>query len=329
MSFKFVIMNSQPPAEKEGQEIVRFTGTAEPFIQSTERESTEVGVDAGGNPRIIYNTGLNRDKVDLYRWLNEDEKEALRKQMDELVPLITKTFGPTILAEDNQNFWGRRRKEINVIKVVNETEKIFFDTGNALHALLYLSIMSGAFMDVVAPTKAWAESHQLPHYLALETDAVNFDGDEDINRLDAAALLGELRKEAPEALLILAWCLLSETSSFGGVNKATSQKELLQSFAKYIDGKLVTKKKRNCSKVFIEYAEKWKSQVLRPSLYAEAYLKSGEYFAFINQREKKYTTASGTALGNTVQEAVDNLLKPKFSADLENLREAVEKKWTE
>ncbi len=58
-------------------------------------------------------------------------------------------------------------------------------------------------------------------------------------------------------------------------------------------------------------------------------LEQGEYYSFINQREKKYVTTEGTVLGNTVVEAVATLQKPKYQQDLEKLRDQVEAKWKE
>jgi len=327
--FRFLIKNSQPDAEKEGSEIVRYSGKAEPFNQGTDREANVIGVDGGGNPKIVYNTGLDIEKVKLYRWLNDEERVEMVKQIKEFLPKIKLSFGgEDVLVDTNQHFWGKR-KDINKLKVVPETEGIFFDTSNALHALLYLSIMSGAFMDVVAPNKEWAEKHQIPHYLELENEATTFEGDIEITRSEAHAGLSKLRKESPEGLLILAWCMLSETRTFGGMNKATPQKDILGSFIQYIDGKLATKRKRSYPSVFLQYMEKWESQQLKPKLYTESYIKAGEYFALVNQKEKKYVTADGTILGNTISEAVDELMKPKNQPDLEKLRDAVEKKWSE
>ncbi len=82
-------------------------------------------------------------------------------------------------------------------------------------------------------------------------------------------------------------------------------------------------------KNFIEYAKKWRGQQSRQALYVEAYVKAGEYFNFIRPKDKKYATAAGTNLGNTLAEAVKTLMQPKFNEDLENLRSQVEAKWKE
>jgi hypothetical protein len=208
---------------------------------------------------------------------------------------------------------------------------VFFDTEKPAHALLYLSIISGAFIDLVAPTRDWAERFQVPHYMALELDEGLYgEEEEDITRSDAHAELGMLRKEfGKDALYILAWCLQYDTNAFGAYNYNTSEKDLINYHIKYIDGKLVTKRKKNMPKNFIEYAKKWRGQQTRQQLYVEAYIKAGEYFNFVTQREKKYVTSDGTILGNTVADAVKAIMQPKFSVDLEKLRGQVEGKWKE
>ena len=82
-------------------------------------------------------------------------------------------------------------------------------------------------------------------------------------------------------------------------------------------------------KTFIDYANKWKGQQSRQELYVEAYIRAGEYFNFITQREKKFVTSDGTILGNTIKDAVTSIMKTKFSVDLQKLREQVEGKWKE
>jgi len=246
-----------------------------------------------------------------------------------MLPIITKAYGGArVVNESNEHFWKQNR-DVARLSLTNEDMDVFYDTKNASHALLYLSIISGAFLDLVSPTRDLAERTQIPCYLALETDE-SFDEEDEITRSDAHAALGDLRKNAdPESLFILAWCLQYETNAFGAYGKNTSMKDLINYHIKYIDGKLVTKKKKNTPKEFITYAHKWAGQQTRPLLYAEAYVKAGEYYGFLNQKVKKFTTSDGTVLGATVTEAVTTLMKPKFSLELEKLRDQVEAKWKE
>lgn len=332
MSIKFSIKHATSKALKEGDTFVRYSGYQEPFFKVSYRTSTRIG-GTDENPIISYTTGLDESKVEFLPWYNAEEKKEVVKQIKELKPLIVKQFGgkesgKEITESTNTYFWGRNR-DISRLSLTNEEIDRFYDTKYPTHALLYLSIINGAFDELVAPTRDWADRNQIPFYLALETDET-FEDEDDITRSDAHAALSELRKDAdPKALFILAWCIQYDTQAFGGINASTPLKNLIITHSHYIDGKLSMKKKKNTPKVFLEYYEKWKGQQTRPALYTEAYIKAGEYFNYINQREKKYVTSDGTLLGNTIPEAIETIMKPKHTLDLEKLRDQVEKKWKE
>lgn len=328
MAFKFSIRNTAPKAEKEGDTIVRYSGTSEPFRRISERSSTPLGYETDGSTKVMFTTGLDDSKVEFFKWYSKEEKEIVKKSIEDLRTGILNFYGgPQVLDPQNKFFW-KKNVDVGRLSLDNETIDTFYDTAHPPHALLYLSVVSGAFMDLVAPTKEWAIRNQIPHYLALEEEVNTSDDEGEVTRSEAHAALTRLKKESPEALFILAWCLQYDTNGYGAYNKATSPRDLITYHIKYIEGKLVTKKKRDCAKTFIEYVEKWEGQQTRPRLYTEAYVKAGDYFSFIQQKEKKYTM-DGSILGNTVEEAVENLHKSKFRQDYEKLRDLVEAKWSE
>jgi hypothetical protein len=329
MSVKFAIRNSAEKAKKEGDSFVRYSGTGEPFNHDDERASRAIETDQLGNPtKWTFVTGLEEDQVEFYKWFTEEEKVVVKETIRTLRPIIERYYGgKNAINPENYSFWKKRR-DINKLKVTHDNIDVFYDTEKPEHALLYLSILAGAFSDVVAPNRDWADRYQIPHYLALELETNDFGDEDDITRSDAHGELALLRKDfGKDALFILAWCIQYDTNAFGAYSYSQSERDLINYHIKYIDGKLQTKKKKNCPKTFIDYAEKWRGSQTRPLLYTEAYIKAGEYFNFINQREKKYVTNDGTILGNTIQDAVTNLMKPKFKQDFENLRTAVEAKW--
>lgn len=328
MSIRFAIKSTAPKAEKEGDMIIRFSGTSEPFNRVSERDVKKVGQN-GNNAKLIFNTGLDEKKVQFYGWYNDDEKKAVVKQIKDMRPIISEFYGGAEVMDSSNEFFWLSNRDVNRLSLSNDTIDAFYDTKNPAHALLYLSVIGGAFSDMVAPNKEWAERFQTPHYLSLETDDV-YENEDDVTRSDAHAALSELRKDAnPDALFILAWCIQYDTNAFGGINKQTPQRQLIQTHIQYIDGKLVSKKKRNTPKIFLDYVERWKGTQTRPALYTEAYIKAGEYFNFVNQRDKNYVTADGTTLGNTVDEAVETIMQNKYTLDLEKLRDQVENKWKE
>lgn len=329
MSIRFAIKSTVAPAIKEGNVTVRFSGTSEVTKSSEERDCTVVGVDGAGNPRFVFNTGLDVDKVDLYRWYSKEEQEEVKKQINELKPLISRANGGDTIIDPTNAFFWKRNKDVNVLSLNSQDLNKFYDTKFVTHALLYLSIISGAFMGMVAPTKEWAENQKIPLYLVLETDDIEED-DTEITKSDAHAALGELKKdENTDALFILAWCIQSDNEKYGAYTKSISKRDLVSYHIQFIEGKLQTKKKRNCPRVFLDYYNKWKKQQTRPLLYTEAYAKAGDYYGFISRRDKVYTTTEGTELGTSMSEVIENLQKTKFSRDLEFLRDQVEAKWKE
>lgn len=330
MSIKFALRNAQGKPTREGDTIVRFTGDSEPFYKVSERTAQSVGLDQKGEPRLVFLTGLDIEKVDQYSWYKEGEKKEIKKQIKDLLPDIKKRFGgDDILDKTNRYFWGSNR-DVSRVALTNSDLDIFYDTANPIHALFYLSIVAGAFIDLIAPTKEYADDHQLPIYMQLDTED-SVDDEDEITRSDAHAALSKLRKEAdPEALFILAWCIQYNNRTYGAYLKSTSYKDLVNYHIKYIDGKLEQKgKKKYTPKVFLDYAERWEGQQTRPKVLIEAYVKAGEYYNFLNKKDRKYVTTDGAILGNTIEDVIETLSKPSFSQDLGKLRDQVEAKWKE
>ena len=329
MNIRFEIKNTASKAETEGDTIVRFSGVSEPFHRVSERASTLIGVDGGGNAKLTFTTGLDEKRVQFYDWYTPEEKEVVKEQIVELKKLVTDAYGgEEVVSPTNKYFWGENRN-VNRLSLSNQEIDQFYDTKNPAHALLYLSIISGAFMETVAPTQEWAERNQIPHYMMLDTEE-SFSDEDEFLKSDAHAALSELRKNDSEALFILAWCLQYDTVAYGAYLRSTSARDLVNYHIKYIDGKLQLKRKRNTPKIFLEYVEKWNGQQTRPLLYTEAYVKAGEYYSFINPTsDSKFTMNNGKELGNTVDEAVKKLTSAKGSKDLEVLRDLVEAKWKE
>lgn len=329
MSIRFAIKNTAPKAIKEGNDIVRYTGVSEPFNRHSERFCKKIGVDGAGNPRLVFTTGLDEKLIPYYIWYSDEEKEVVKQEMRDLIQLIEDYYGKEVLESTNRFFWKDDRN-VSRLSLKNENIDVFYDTSKPTHALLYLSIISGAFIDLVAPTKDWADRYQIPHYLALEADNSQYEDEDEITKSDAHGALTDIRKNhGKDALFILAWCLQYDTNGYGAYTYATSEKDLINYHIKYIDGKLVNKNKKNTAKLFLDYYEKWLGEKTRPLLYTEAYIKAGDYYSYIIQREKKYSTIEGTLLGNTIQDAVSTIMKGKLTPEYEKLREFVEKKWNE
>jgi hypothetical protein len=336
MNLKFAIKPRVGDSEKEGDEIVRFTGSSEIYRQSCERRAIKVGETGSGinkEPHVLFVTGLEEESVDHYDWLSDEEKTEVKKLIKANKPKIESYYGGSeYMKPDNKSFWTSDRAWGRVA-VDNYTVNTLKNTKDPKDCLLYLGIISGAFMDMIAPSKEFAETHSsIPFYLALEDEAVATDAEDYVTKLDAQAALADLAKNSGDGLFILAWILQYDSATFGAYSRVGSTKaDLIKYHSMYIDGLIVPKKglKRNAPKLFIEAYNRFKGAQTKPKLMVEAYVKAGEYFAIINKGSKKYQTKEGTVLGNTIPEAVETLMKAQHTDELERIRDEVEKKWNE
>lgn len=335
MNVRFAIKSVAGEATKEGDEFVRFSGISEPFREGCEREVRKTGeLGEGATKQVFVNftTGLDEELVEFYDWYTEEEKQQVIEFIKENKPRIAKFYGGLdTIKSDNKYFWTRN--EVSKLFVDNYTIGKIFDTKNPNHALLYLGIISGAFMSLVAPTKEWADRHPgINFYLALESESAITDSEVYVNKLQAQAALAELSKNSGDGMFIVAWCTQYDSASYGAYSRvATPPSELIKYHSMFIDGQILAKKgkKRDCPKIFLDYANRWKGQQTKAAVMIEAYVKAGEYYGFINSNKKKYVTDEGTVLGNTISEAVSTLMKNTNAEELDRLREKVEKKWNE
>lgn len=335
MNFKFAIKSVAGDAQREGDEVVRFSGISEPMHQGCEREVRKTGEIGSGRDLqtfVRFNTGLEPDMIEFYDWYSEAEKEALKEFIIENKPKISKFYGgDEVVKPENRYFW--EKKEVYKLFVDNYTVDKLFDTKNPSQCLMYLSIASGAFMSLVAPTKDWAERNPgIPFYLALEAEASTTDSESYVGKLQAQAALSGLSEDSGDGMFIVAWCTQYDSASYGAYSRtATPRSELIKYHSMFIDGNIMGKKgkKRDCPKIFLDYANRWNGQQTKAAVMVEAYVKAGEYYGFINSAKKKYVTDEGTVLGNTIEECIKTLMQNKYSDDLDRLREKVEKKWNE
>lgn len=331
MSIRFAIRNTQDKATVAYDGTIdRYSGVSERFKRSSERASRTIKVNEKNEPIAWrFNTGLDPEQVKFYAWYSDEEKKAVADAITELKKDIDAWYGGSEVTDPtNVAFW-RNDRDVNRLSLTNEDIDTFFDTKYPIHALLYLSIISGAFIDTVAPTKDWAETHEVMHYLALETDAIE-ENDPSVIKGEAYAALVDLkRNEDPESLFILAWCLQYDTTAFAAITKSTPQRDLIAFHNQFIEGKLRQKRveRRNTAQVFLNYYDKWKGQQTRPNLYVEAYIKAADYFSLIKSGSDKKFEFEGTPLGNSVEEAVKTLNKKSNADVLTRLRDAVEDKW--
>lgn len=336
MNLKFAIKSVAPASVREGDDIVRFSGNDEVFRNSCERACNLIGYQGFGptkEPIVKFKTGLDEEAVEYYDWFTDEEKKEVKKFILENKERVIKAYGgEAITKDDNKDFWTSD-KAWGRVRVDNYNLNQIRSTKDPKDCLLYLSIIAGAYPNLIAPTKEYAHKDSTIYfYLALEEDAVATDSESFVTKLEAQGALAALAKDTGDGMFILAWCLQYDSTSFGAYSRVmTSPKDLIKYHLQYIDGLINEKRgmKKSSPKKFIEYANLWNAPQTRAKLMVEAYVKAGEYYGLINKGKKTFQTREGTVLGNSIPEAVDTLMKQANADELDRLRDAVEKKWSE
>jgi hypothetical protein len=135
MSIRFAIKNTASKAEKEGDVFIRYSGTAEPFRRVSDREANKIGIDANGDSKLAFTTGLDTEKVKFFKWYNEDEQEQLAKAIEDLRPGIIQFYGGVdIVNPHNRFFWGENR-DVARLSLSHDDIDVFYDTKSPVHAL--------------------------------------------------------------------------------------------------------------------------------------------------------------------------------------------------
>lgn len=329
MHFRFQIKSIMGKPVKEGDYIVRWTGISEHLnVADVLASSTIV---RGANKITKFKTGLEEEDIKFNNLIAPSLKEDFKKQVAEFRPFISEAYeGDDRIDATNIDFW--KDPDIGRLRITNLDLSKFYDTRNPKHAMLYFNIMGGGYLDTIAPSKELAEIHKVNFYIETEHELQDDLADDYVTKAKAFGMLSELAaKSDNEALLYLGWVLHSDTKGFGSYNRSTSKGELFKMHGEFIEGKLVSKQKKNCPAVFVATAERWNdAKVGRPRIMTEAYLKASDRLSYLNtDKEGKYILPSGLQLGLNYTESVDVLLKPKNTSDFESLRDYVEKKWSE
>ncbi len=328
MHFKFQIKSVAGKPEKEGDVIIRFTGQSE-YINVNDILGSEL-ITKQGKQVQKFKTGLDLQAVASNGLIASSEKENYKKQVESFRPFLNDYFGEDELDPTNTFFW--KDPENGRLKISTMDMDKFYDTRNAKHALLYFNIMGGGFVDTVAPSKEYAERFRIPFFMETEDEFISEDGDSYMTKAQAFSLLRELSETADnQALLYLGWVLHSDSEGFGSYTYSTPKSELFKMHAEFIEGKLKFKRKRQAPTKFIATAETWKeAKTGRPRIITEAYLKAAQIYSYINSdKDGKLSLPSGLVLGLSVDSGVNILLQPKNTNEYEELRNYIEKKWSE
>lgn len=316
MSKRFAIRSTRPEEQKEGNKIIFGTGVQVPFFHTCTLFASQV--DEG---KVEYITGLEPRHIKYSKYFTEEEKKSLLVRQEEDLKILHEAYGKAKLQSDNQYFWG----EASMFVINNETLDTFFDTEQPAHTLLYWKIMGGGYSDEIGPTFDIAQAFALPFYMTEIEEQAERETVDVSDKVEAYARLEELsKKKSNQDLLWIAWMILPPGQS--GYTGATPTASLFKILYEFIEGKLVKKAKKACSKQFIEAAALLKGD--RTRAIAKAIVKAGDHFGDVYTDKEGFlaTRRTNLRLGHDENEAVETLLKPINQEELQALRDSIEDK---
>ena len=269
---------------------------------------------------VRFRTGLNEHDLKSSPVLLEELRDVYIKNLPNTIERIKEVYGEEALDNSNTVFWNDKGK----IQVTADMLNTVFDDETDIDALiLKYNVAAGGFTDV-APSLECAQASGKTFYIVEQEEYNNEKFDDKVNfKLKASAALNNLyEKGSTEALLYLSWVVLAETQGF---TRANSKEVIVSALSDYIDGNLVNKDKKACSKRFVEYANMWKND--KEALITEAIVNVGVYFGMIYLLNGKYVTKErGTTLGGDKKLAVKNLSDVKNIEELKELKAAVDER---
>ncbi len=112
-----------------------------------------------------------------------------------------------------------------------------------------------------------------------------------------------------------------------GTTKRTPKAALYKDLSDFIHGRLARLHKKQTPVQFVEAVEQLKAD--KKKLYVAAYIKDGTYFNYLTISEDNniINISTRTKLGSTIEKAVSYLSNPLHQAELDSLKEMIEKKW--
>lgn len=314
-STRFAIRSTRPIAQKQGNATIYGTGEDVPFSHACQLFLKRVS-----ETEFEYVTGLEPKHIQYSPHFPDEHKPDLLKKQANAVKFLSEIHGKDTLKATNKYFWD----EASQFNLNNGTLAQFFDTKEPEHLLLYWKIMGGGYADEIAPTYEAATAAGVPFYMT-ESEAEAERRSEDVSyKVKAFSLLEQMsERKSTEDMLWLAWMLHPANM---GYTFSTPKATLYQGHYEFIEGNLVKKQKKACSRQFIDACNLLKADKTRAI--ATAIIKAGEYFGLVytNKDNKLQTRLHNTLLGEDFEQAVETLLKPVNQEELQSLRDEVEKK---
>lgn len=263
------------------------------------------------NGRFI--TGLDVDTPTVMNIEDAAEREAIEKEIKDVVERLERVFGKGNLSALNEKLWN----EFNV--KLSYTGKSL-DRGIPRDELLYYAIRAGGF-DAIAPSFEKAREGDYKFYLKhLEKDA-GVKIQKSLLYGKAKGKLVDLFEEDAHKLLLVAKVVLAPSNEF---SEKTPTSIVYDKLDEFIEGKIVKTNKRDTVKQFLEACSKDIE-----SLTMQALVRDALHFLFIIREADGYFYNKQTEvrLGKTEKDIIKYISNPVNELEFENLNSRVEAKF--
>lgn len=264
-----------------------------------------------------YITGLDPELVKYDNSLSEEQKQAKITEIQATIQRLEQFFGPGSLEATNEKFW----KDVYLVLKSKTTN---LDLNTPKNEILVRCIKAGGFNEV-APTleEAIASSGKSKFYLI---EPVEFIENRVSPRKQYNKAIGMLSKmddsKTYDDLFFLAKYILPAEKAY---TKSTPKSLLYEDLDKYIKGEIVRDSKTDLASRFIEATKVEKKKMIVFCL-----LKDAVYYNMLYRTEagELKNNETGGIYGTTLDKAVDHLLHPAYSHELENIKVRIEEKWS-
>lgn len=265
---------------------------------------------AGGKWR--YQTGLVPAEV----------SEERRAEVEQAVEELENYYGKGQLDPFNHSFWKD-------VKLVINKKNIFLDIkNNPEHKLLYYVIKGNGINEVAPSYDNIVEASYQKRWFMVEPEEfadIEAETDKVLNKAIAGLVYLEEEKTLEDMFLIHKNLITSDR----GTTRQTPKSALYKDLSDFIYGKIVKTDKRKTPKQFTDAVKLIKSD--KKLLYVTAYVREAIYFNFLLTSDdgNLQNVETKTKYGTTPAKAIQFLANPVNADELNNIKERVEKKWTE
>ena len=276
-----------------------------------------------------YVTGLNEFAPEI-KQLNDDEREAVVKQIRMTVSQLEKELAANIIDPDDKDFWNK----VRLLRPDNDefwgkivmrfgNEPIFLDASSDPYDLIKLKAIEAGGFSVVAKSLEEARSSAIPFkfYLDRYEETASIRTEVKKMRNKALAELQKLFDKNSNKLFYVCKVVDPNSTQY---KKSTPLDILYDNMDKYINGETVDKDKRKTAQRFLEVVS-----LDMETLKLRSMVKDANFYKVIATRGDGfiYHMRSSSMLGKNASDVVEYLKNPLNEEILTDITKNVEKLW--